>query len=49
MDVGPQSMVVICDICEVQTLGLEWVIGRGPQSILESGFTDSKSHMSLRI
>lgn len=43
------SMGCDCDICEAQTVGLEWVIGRGPQWLLESGSQTPKSHMSLRI
>jgi hypothetical protein len=42
------SMGCDCDICEAQTVGLEWVIGRGPQWLLESGSQTPKSHMSLR-
>lgn len=35
------SVVVIVTYAKAQTLGLEWVIGRGLQLLLESGFTDS--------
>ena len=30
------SMGCDCDICKAQTVALEWVIGRGPQWLLES-------------